>query len=320
MKPSAGLEAGAAPASARTAGLMRKIRKQRVLLLFSIPFVVWAFVFNYLPLWGWLMAFQNYNPGMGVLGSDWVGIRHFRNFFEDELFLLLMRNTIAISVLNIAAATIGAIGLAVLLNEVRGIVFKRTVQTISYLPHFISYVVVANLFLTLLSPGDGLVNRLLMSLGLVREPIFFFAEERLFWPLVAFINLWKEVGWDAIIYIAAMSAIDPEQYDAAAVDGAGRLRRIWHVTLPGIRPTVVVLLILSASGILSAGFDPSYLLGNPMVYNYSEVLDTYVYRMGLQQGMYSFATAVGLFRLVVSLLVLYLVNRLAKRFGDEGIL
>jgi len=320
MKPSAGLEAGAAPASARTAGLMRKILKQRVLLLFSIPFVVWAFVFHYLPLWGWLMAFQNYNPGMGVLGSDWVGIRHFRNFFEDELFLLLMRNTIAISVLNIAAATIGAIGLAVLLNEVRGIVFKRTVQTISYLPHFISYVVVANLFLTLLSPGDGLVNRLLMSLGLVREPIFFFAEERLFWPLVAFINLWKEVGWDAIIYIAAMSAIDPEQYDAAAVDGAGRLRRIWHVTLPGIRPTVVVLLILSASGILSAGFDPSYLLGNPMVYNYSEVLDTYVYRMGLQQGMYSFATAVGLFRLVVSLLVLYLVNRLAKRFGDEGIL
>ncbi|ALS27858.1 protein lplB [Paenibacillus sp. 32O-W] len=300
--------------------LWRKIRKQKILLCFSIPFVIWAIVFCYAPIWGWIMAFQDYNPGKGIMGSAWVGFKHFQTFFQDEMLFALLRNTLAISVLNIVFGTLGAVILALLLNEVKGVFFKRTVQTVSYLPHFISYVVVANLFLTLLSPSDGLVNRMLMKLGIIDEPIFFFAEPHLFWILVVGINVWKSIGWDAIIYIAAMSAVDTELYDAASVDGAGRLRKMWHITLPCIRPTIVVLLILSVSGILNAGFDPSYLLGNPMVREYSEVIDTYVYRMGLGNAMYSFATAVGLFRLVVSLVLLFIVNHIAKRLGEDNIL
>jgi putative aldouronate transport system permease protein len=307
-------------ASLQRSPLWRKIKKQKIILLFTLPFAIWAFIFCYAPLWGWLMAFQDYNPGKGVAGSPWVGLKHFTMFFQDDMFVTLMRNTIAISVLNILLGTLGAVGLALLLNEVKGMLFRRTVQTVSYLPHFISYVVVANLFLTMLSPSSGVVNQILLKLGIIDEPIFFFAEPHLFWILIVFINVWKSIGWDAIIYIAAMSAVDPELYDAASVDGAGRWRKMWHVTLPCIRPTIVVLLILSASGILSAGFDPSYLLGNPMVREYSEVIDTYVYRMGLGNAMYSFATAVGLFRLVVSLLVLFLVNRIAKKLGEENVL
>lgn len=291
-----------------------------MLLLFTLPFAVWALVFCYAPIWGWLMAFQDYHPGKGIFGSKWVGFKHFSAFFGDRMFTVLLRNTMAISFLNIILGTVGALTLALLLNEVRSLVFKRTVQTVSYLPHFISYVVVANLFLTMLAPSGGLVNRILTGLGVVERPIFFFAEPHLFWALIASINLWKEVGWGAIIYIAAMSAVDPELYDAANVDGAGRLRKMWHVTLPCIRPTIVVLLILSASGLMDAGFDPSYLLGNPLVYEFSEVIDTYVYRMGLGRAMYSFATAVGLFRLVVALTILYIVNRIANRLGEEGIL
>ncbi|MEX2103745.1 MAG: ABC transporter permease subunit [Bacilli bacterium] len=266
------------------------------------------------------MAFQDYNPGKGVLGSEWVGLKHFRIFFQDEMLFMLLRNTIAISVLNIMLGTFGAVALALLLNEVKGIFFKRAVQTISYLPNFISYVVVANIFLTLLSPSDGIINRMLLKIGIIDEPIFFFGEPHLFWILIVLINVWKSIGWDAIIYIAAMSAIDTELYAAASVDGAGRWRKMWHITLPSIRPTIVVLLILSTSGILNAGFDPSYLLGNPLVHEYSEVIDTYVYRMGLGNAMYSYATAVGLFRLVVSLILLYIVNRIAKKMGEDNIL
>ncbi|REE81012.1 putative aldouronate transport system permease protein [Paenibacillus taihuensis] len=309
-----------APRAQQQSSAWRKIKKQKILLLFCVPFAVWAAIFCYAPIWGWIMAFQDYNAGKGIMGSPWVGLKHFRTFFQEEMLYTLLRNTIAISVLNIVVGTIGAVSLALLLNEVKGVFFKRTVQTISYLPYFISYVVVANLFLTLLSPTDGTVNRILMKLGLIDEPIFFFGEPHLFWFLVVFINVWKSIGWDAIIYIAAMSAVDTELYDAASVDGAGRWRKMWHITLPCIRPTIVVLLILSTSGILSAGFDPSYLLGNPMVYEYSEVIDTYVYRMGLGNAMYSYATAIGLFRLIVSLILLYLVNRIAKKLGEENVL
>ncbi|SFT07515.1 putative aldouronate transport system permease protein [Paenibacillus sp. BC26] len=314
------LQPAASPPIHQRNHLWRKIKRQKILLLFSLPFAIWAAVFCYAPIWGWIMAFQDYNPGKGVTGSPWVGLKHFQAFFQEEMLYTLLRNTIAISVLNIVVGTFGAVALALLLNEVKGVFFKRTVQTVSYLPYFISYVVVANLFLTLLSPSDGTVNRLLLKLGLIDKPIFFFAEPHLFWVLVVLINVWKNIGWDAIIYIAAMSSVDTELYDAASVDGAGRWRKMWHITLPCIRPTIVVLLVLSASGILNAGFDPSYLLGNPMVHEYSEVIDTYVYRMGLGNAMYSYATAIGLFRLLVSLVLLYLVNRMAKRLGEDNVL
>lgn len=296
-----------------------KVYQQRYLLLMLLPFVVWCFIFAYMPIWGWLMAFQNYNPAKGILGSQWVGLKHFASFINDIQFLPILRNTIAISLLNIFGGMLASITLAILLNEVRGLLFKRTVQTITYLPHFISYIVVGNIFMTMLSPNNGQINELLIKLGLIDKPIFFFSLPKAFWFLVSGINVWKEAGWDAIIYLAAISAINSELYEAAHVDGAGRFRRIWHITLPGIRPTIVVLMVMSAGGVLSAGFEPSYILGNPIVSDYSEVIDTYVYTMGLKNTMFSYATAVGMFRIVISLIVVLAANRFARHIGERGI-
>ena len=297
----------------------KKAFQQRYLLLMLLPFVVWCFVFGYLPIWGWLMAFQNFSPAKGLLGSPWVGLKHFSDFVRDFQFFPILRNTISISLLNIFGGMAASITLAVLLNEVRNLMFKRTVQTITYLPHFISYIVVGNIFMTMLSPSNGLINDLLIQLGLIQKPVFFLSIPKAFWYLVAGINIWKEAGWDAIIYLAAISAINSELYEAAHVDGAGRFRRIWHITLPGIRSTIVVLMIMSAGGVLSAGFEPSYVLGNPIVSDYSEVIDTYVYTMGLKNTMFSYATAVGMFRIVISFVVVLSANRFARHIGERGI-
>lgn len=304
--------------SGRQANL-RKVYNQRHLLVMLLPFAVWCIIFCYLPLWGWLMAFQNYSPARGLWGSPWVGLKHFESFIRDFQFLPIIRNTVVISLLNIFGTMVASILLALMLNELRNIRYKRTIQTITYLPHFISYVVVGNIFMTMLSPNNGLINELLVRMGLIQKPIFFFSLPRSFWYLLSGINIWKEAGWDAIIYLAAISSISAELYEAAHVDGAGRFRRMWHITLPGIRPTIIVLLVLSAGGVLSAGFEPSYILGNPMVSDYSEVIDTYVYTMGLRNTMFSYATAVGMFRILISFLVVVLANSFARRIGERGI-
>ncbi len=265
------------------------------------------------------MAFEDYNPGKGILNSQWVGLKHFIAFFSDDNFILLLRNTVSISLINITLATVLPIAFALFLNEIGLIWFKKTVQTISYLPHFISYVVVSNLFLTLLSPTDGVVNKLLMMLHVVKEPVFFFARPELFWALVGSINIWKEMGWASIIYIASISSINPELYEAATVDGAGRWKKMWHITLMGIKPTIVVLLILNVPDLLNAGFEPSYLLGNSLVSDFSEVIDTYVYKMGLENAQYSFATAVDLFKMVIGLILIFSANKISKRISEYGI-
>lgn len=301
------------------AGLWQRIYKQRILLAMTLPFVLWVIVFSYTPLWGLLMAFENYDPGKGILGSPWVGLKHFVAFFTDDNFILLIRNTVSMGFINIALGTVFPIVFALFLNEIRCLGLKKTVQTISYLPHFISYVVVANIFLTLLSPTDGVVNQLLMLLNITKEPVFFFAKPELFWFLIGFINIWKEVGWSAIIYIAAISSINPELYEAATTDGAGRWRKMWHITLSGIKPTIVVLLILSVPDLINAGFEPSYLLGNSLVSDYSEVIDTYVYKIGLGNGQYSFATAVGFFKMIISLILIFSANKISKKISEYGI-
>ena len=300
-------------------GLWERICKQRILLAMTLPFVLWAIIFRYVPLWGELMAFEDYNPGKGILNSQWVGLKHFIAFFSDDNFILLLRNTVSISLINITLATVLPIAFALFLNEIGVSWFKKTVQTISYLPHFISYVVVSNLFLTLLSPTDGVVNKLLMMLHVVKEPVFFFARPELFWALVGSINIWKEMGWASIIYIASISSINPELYEAATVDGAGRWKRMWHITLMGIKPTIVVLLILNVPDLLNAGFEPSYLLGNSLVSDFSEVIDTYVYKMGLENAQYSFATAVDLFKMVIGLILIFSANKISKRISEYGI-
>ena len=298
--------------------LWDRVMRYKILLMMAIPCMIWLFIFAYLPVWGWIMAFQDYNPGLGILKSPFAGLKHFRRFFRDPNFIQILRNTMAISSLNIITHTIFPITFALLLNEVMTISYKRVIQTVSYLPHFISYVVVSNLFLTLLAPS-GAANDLLVVLGIVEQPIFFFAKPKLFWFLVAGINIWKECGWTAIIYLAAVSSIDPQLYEAATIDGAGRWRRMWNITLSGIMPTIVVLLIMSIPDLLNAGFEPSFLLGNGVISDYSEVIDTYVYNRGIAKSMYSFATAVGLLRTAFGLILIVGANKFARSVSEYGI-
>jgi putative aldouronate transport system permease protein len=299
--------------------LAARAAQQKYLLFMVVPALVYVAVFAYLPVWGMLIAFFDYNPGLGLTGSKFVGLRYFREFFMASDFPLILRNTLAISALNIAGGTLFPVLFAVLLNELFLRRMRRVVQTVSYLPHFISFVVVANIATTLLSPDGGLLNRALLSLGLIDRPIFFLTQPKLFWFLVAAINVWKEMGWGAIIYIASITNIDPQLYEAATVDGAGRFRRIWHITLPGILPTVIVLTIMALPGLLEAGFDPSFLLGNPMVSDYSRVLDTHIYAVGLQQGRYPLATAVGVMRMAVGLALILGANAWARRVSEYSL-
>jgi putative aldouronate transport system permease protein len=299
-------------------GLAARLKRQKYLLIMAVPSIIFVAVFAYVPIWGMLTAFFNYNPGLGIRGSPFVGLRYFREFLTHSDFPLLMRNTLAISSLNIACGIIVPVAFAILLNEFVFSGLKRVIQTVSYLPHFISYVVVANLAVTILSPS-GTVNTWLLKINLVREPIMFLTNPRGFWFLVAGINIWKEMGWAAIIYIASITNIDPQLYEAATVDGAGRAARIRHVTLPGIVPTVAVLTILAVPDLLNAGFDPSYLLGNPMVSDYSRVLDTHIYTVGIQQGRFALAAAVGILRMGAGLVLILSANAVSRRVSEYSL-
>lgn len=295
-----------------------RLGRQRYLFLMSVPFLVWIGIFCFGPMWGWLFAFQNYNPAFGVRGSTWVGLAQFSRFFATPDALRAVRNTVVISLYNLILHNVLPIILALLLNELRLSGFKRFVQTVSYLPHFVSFVVVANLFMTLLSP-TGPINQLLIAVGLQEGPRLFWSEGKLFWILVPLVNIWKEAGWGAIIYLASIASVSPELLDAATVDGCGRLRKVWHVTLPGILPTIVVLWVLSIGGIIYAGFEQSYLLGNAANRDYSDVIATLTYRFGISLGQYSFATAVGLMQVVIGFVLVALSNLLARRLTDYSL-
>lgn len=287
--------------------------RQRYLILMSVPFIIWIFIFSFGPMYGWLMAFQNYDPNKGVWKSEWVGLRHFISFFKNPEALKVLRNTVAISGLNIIAGNIFPLVLALMLNEVSNIPFKRTIQTVSYLPHFVSYVVIANLFLTILGL-QGPINEVLLKLGLIKESIKFWWNKDTFWFMVTGVNIWKEVGWGAIIYLAAIAGVDQELYEAATVDGCGRFKKIWYITIPSILPTVIVLWILSLGDIFNAGFDASYLLGNAATRDTAEVIATYVYRYGITLGMYSFTTAISLMQILIGLVLICITNTLARKF------
>ncbi|MGM7719702.1 ABC transporter permease [Metabacillus sp. Hm71] len=293
---------------------------QKILYMMSLPFVILVFVFNYLPLWGWTMAFQNYRPARSFFEQEWVGFEHFITLFTDERFYLVLRNTLAMSLLSLIVGFTVPILFAILLNEVRHSVFKRTVQTITYLPHFVSWVVVAGIVTKMLSIDGGIVNDLLLRIGIIDEPFQFMAEGKWFWGIVVASDLWKEMGWNAIIFLAAIAGLDPQLYEAAKVDGAGRLRRIWHVTLPGIRPTILVVLILNIGHLVSIGFEKQMLLGNSLVVDYSEVLDLYALNYGIGLGQFSYGTAIGIFNSVVSIILLFLANGIFKRFSNQSVM
>ncbi|MGP0584515.1 ABC transporter permease [Paenibacillus timonensis] len=295
------------------------VKSQRQLIFMSVPLLAYIILFAYYPVWGWTMAFQNYKPARSFAQQEWIGFKQFKFLFTDDSFLRVLRNTVAMGFINLVLGFVTAIILALLLNEIKKIFWKRTVQTISYLPHFLSWIIVTGIVATSLA-SDGIVNDVLMKLHLIKEPILWLSEGKYFWGVVGASHVWKEVGWNTIIYLAAMAAIDPALYEAADIDGASRYRKMFHVTLPGIKPTIVILLIMSIGHILEAGFEVQYLLGNGLVVDWAETIDIFVLKYGIAQGNYSLATAGGIFKTVVSITMLLLANWMAKRLGEERLL
>ena len=302
-------------------GFFSRLGSQWQLMIMSVPMLLYVLLFNYAPLWGWLTAFQDYQPKKGLMGSKWVGLENFEFLFGREDFLLSIRNTLAMSLINLVFGTVSAVLLAVLLNEVRNRSFKRTVQTVTYLPHFLSMVIVVGMAQNIFA-SNGAVNDLLLSLGLVKEPVFFLGKGEYFWWLVGIINVWKEVGWNTIIYIAAMTSIDPSLYEAAAIDGAGRFKRILHVTLPGIKSTFMVLLIMNIGHLMEAGFEIQYLMRNGMVMKFSDTIDVFalVYSFGTSRPHYAWGTAAGMFKSVVGIILLFGANKIAQALDEDTLI
>ncbi|HON13971.1 MAG TPA: ABC transporter permease subunit [Treponema sp.] len=299
---------------------LQKLKLQRQLFYMSAPLILYVILFAYIPLWGWTMAFQNFKPARNFFQQEWVGIKWFLFLFKDDNFLKVLRNTIAMSLINLSFGYIGAIALALILNEVKERFFKRTIQTISYLPHFLSWVIVSGLVASMLSVEDGAINQLLLSLRLIKEPIMWLGEPKYFWWITGFTYLWKEIGWNSIIYLAAISGIDPTLYEVAEIDGCGRLKKMWYITLPGIKSTIMVLLIMSIGHILDAGFELQFLLRNGLIQDYADTIDIYVLTFGLNSGNYSLATAAGMFKNIVNIALIFLANFLAKRMGEERLI
>ncbi|WP_322907732.1 sugar ABC transporter permease [Paenibacillus campi] len=304
----------------KTGGFWKVFKQQKFLYLMSVPFVIWAFIFSYVPLWGWLMAFQEFRPARSFFEQKWVGLDQFITLFQDQQFYLALRNTLAMSFLGLIFGFIFPVVFAILLNEVRGMMFKRTVQTVSYLPHFVSWVVVAGIVTKSLSTDGGIINELLVSLHIIDQPIQFMAQGKWFWGIVTASDVWKEMGWNTIIYLAAITGIDQEQYEASKVDGANRFRQMWHITLPGMRTTIIVLLIMSIGHLVSIGFEKQFLLGNNLVTDYSQVLDLYALKYGLEMNRYSYGTAISIFNSVISILLLFTANGIFKKTTKESIM
>ncbi|MEI7025148.1 ABC transporter permease [Paenibacillus sp. y28] len=322
-QPAAGTASGGKPlakAGLKTGyvkKLLHDLRRDKLLYVLALPGLLFFLLFKYVPMWGVLISFQQYSPFAGMLNSPWVGLEHFERFFSNPDFFLLFRNTMAISLLNLIFFFPLPIVVSLLLNELRGEMYKRFVQSIIYMPHFLSWVIIAGLTFLMFAKGEGLVNKVIEFFG--GQRIDFLTNPDLFWIMVTAQSIWKEAGWGTIVFLAAMAGIDPQLYEAAKIDGAGRLRQIWHVTLPSIRSVIIVLLILRLGHIMDIGFEQIFLMYNGAVSKVAEVFDTYVYRVGIQQGQFSYSTAVGLFKSAVGLVLVMLANKLAKKFGEEGV-
>ena len=303
---------------------IKSMRKQWDLQLLAIPSLILVFIFSYLPMYGILMAFQQYEIGDIPGFSQWVGIKQFAYLFRDPNFPLVMRNTIAISGFKILINFPIPIIFAVMLHELGLPRIRKFMQTVSYLPHFISWVVAATLLFDFFSTDySGAVNNILMSLGFADAPVAFFGKGQYFWPMAVFSDMWKEMGWGSIIFFAAIASVDMDQYEAACIDGAGRMQRIWHITMAGIRPTIVLLLIFTVGGMLDANFDQIMMLtkqmSNARLREYADVIDTYVYTVGIRSARYSYAAAAGLFKTVVNFFLLIGANYIAGRLGENAL-
>jgi len=292
--------------------------EQMDIQLMVIPGLLLIFVFSYIPMYGVLMAFQDYSIFKGFGASEWVGLKHFDMFFNSPEFWNVMRNTVIISLLKFCIGFPAPIALALMLNEVRHMMFKKVIQTVSYLPHFMSWVIVAGLIMSMLSTDNGSVNILLQNANFIDEPINFLSIPNMFWGILVSTGVWKEIGFGSIVYLAAIASIDPSMYEAASMDGASKFKQIFLITLPSIMPVVIIFMILAIGNLLNAGFEDILLLAvNPILRDVSDVIDTYVYRVGIQNSRYSYATAVGLFKAVISVGLLTIANYAARRSGNS---
>ncbi|ULL15809.1 sugar ABC transporter permease [Paenibacillus sp. H1-7] len=293
------------------------IRKYAALYLISIPGIIYFLVFKYVPLLGSVIAFQDYNIFKGVTGSEWVGLDHFKRMFEYDEFVIILKNTLLIGLYDLVFAFPVPIILALLLNEVRIQVYKRIVQTVIYMPHFLSWVIVGGIVAGLLSPSSGFVNHILGMFGI--EPIYFLGENSYIRTILISSGIWKDSGWGTIIYLAAIAGINPDLYEAAQIDGANRLRQTFSITIPTIMPTITILLLLHMGNFLDFGFERVYIFLNPLNSENGEILDTYVYRAGLVDRQYSYTTAIGLFKSLVGLALIMIGNTFSKKATGEGL-
>ncbi|GIO14319.1 sugar ABC transporter permease [Cohnella xylanilytica] len=295
----------------------QSIIRQWDLQLMVVPALIFIFVFSYIPMSGILIAFKDYDIFQGFASSPWVGLDNFKEFLHADEFRTVIRNTLGISFLKLLIGFPAPIVLALMLNEVRIPIFKRVVQTISYLPHFLSWVIVSGFVLTMLSADYGSLNIALEKLNLIDEPVNWLTIPNYFWAILIATGLWKGIGFGSIVYLAAIAGVNPELYEAASIDGAGRFRKIISITIPCIMPVVSIFLILAIGDLLSAGFEDILLLQSDIVRDVSDVLDTYVYRVGIKNSLFSYAAAVGLFKAVVSVILLTVANALARKSGNS---
>lgn len=297
----------------------KRLWAQRYLMILTLPAVVWLIIFHYVPMYGIIIAFEEYNPVQGFTFSPWVGLANFRELFIDPSFIESVMNTFKISLLKLLFGFPAPILLAIMLNELRMQRLKRVIQSLSYLPYFISWVFVVGFMYTLLDPKTGVLSNLLQWLGLISQEQLLMGDPKAFITLVVISEVWKSIGWNSIIFLAAIASIDPQLYEASTVDGAGRFRKIWHITLPAIKPTIVILFILSVGNLINANFDQLFLMKNSMTQDQANVLSIYSYEMGLVLGRYSYGTAVGLFQSIVGFLLMLGANYSSRKLMKESL-
>ncbi|MBE9914938.1 sugar ABC transporter permease [Paenibacillus donghaensis] len=311
------LAAGYSPDRQRSRFWKRMLSHYQLYLML-LPCLVFFFIFSYIPMAGLVLAFKEYQFNKGILGSPWIGITYFKMFFQDPQSMKIIRNTLVISGMKVFLAMPFPIILALMFNEVRNSKLRNVLQGIVYLPHFLSWVIVIGIIQRILAPDTGLVNQVIQWFG-GEGSTFFLMEEKAFHPIMFWSYIWKDIGWNSIIYYAAIVGINPALYEAAKIDGANKWRQMWHITLPGIRSTIIVLFILSLGNILSAGFDQIYLLKTPGNVNVSEILDTYIIYMGLESGQFGFGTAIGMMQGVVGLILVLTVNKVSQKWFQSSL-
>ncbi|MFA6506845.1 MAG: ABC transporter permease subunit [Treponemataceae bacterium] len=305
------------PFGKTSTGILRDMKRDRLLYIMLIPGVLYFLIFKYLPMLGIVISFMDYMPFLGILNSKWVGIKHFVRFFTEPMFFRLFANTLILAFYNLVFFFPLPIILALLLNELSGKFFKRFIQTALYIPHFISWIVVVGISYTMLSPQNGIITEIIKAA--TGDTVNLLGNSNWFRPLITLQVIWKETGWGTIIFLAALAGVNVELYEAAVIDGANRWQQLVNITLPAIKPTIIVMLILRMGSFLDSGFEQVFLMQNPLNRNVSEVFDTYVYTSGLLNGQFSFSAAVGFFKSLISLILILSVNRAAKKMGEEGL-